>query len=120
MQQTLYMKYGSRVTSGMAECLYDRICADPDLAPFFASIDIDVLREHVSDFLTVLTGGPDMYRGRDIGEAHADHRISKAHFERLILHIIAAADDLQIEADDGSAIIAAIRGLEDQVVTLDS
>ena len=33
METTLYMKYGSRVTSGMAECLYDRLLDDPELAP---------------------------------------------------------------------------------------
>ena len=35
MAPTLYVKYGSRLTSGMAECFYDRVLADPDLAPFF-------------------------------------------------------------------------------------
>ena len=29
MEKSLYMKYGSRVTSGMAECLYDRMLVDP-------------------------------------------------------------------------------------------
>ena len=116
METSLYVKYGSRVTSGMAECMYDRVLRDLELAPFFEGINADVLRDHVADFLTVVTGGPNMYRGRDIREAHANHRISKAHFERLIQHIIAAADDLAIESDDAATIIAAIRGLEDQVV----
>ena len=49
MEKTLYLKYGSRVTSGMAECLYDRLLDDPELAPFFKSVDIDRLREHVAD-----------------------------------------------------------------------
>ena len=83
MEATLYMKYGSRVTSGMAECLYDRLLDDPELAPFFKSVDIDRLREHVADFLSVLTGGPDMHRGRDLREAHSDYRISSAHFEMV-------------------------------------
>jgi hemoglobin len=57
MKTSLYMKYGSRVTSGLAECLYDRLLVDPELAPFFVGVDIDRLREHVAEFLTVLTGG---------------------------------------------------------------
>ena len=62
MNTTLYVKYGSRLTSGMAECFYDRVLVDPELAPFFEGIDVEKLREHLADFLTVLTGGPNLYR----------------------------------------------------------
>lgn len=117
MEKSLYMKYGSRVTSGMAECLYDRMLVDPELAPFFVGVDIDRLREHVADFLTVLTGGPDIYRGRDLREAHAGYRISKDQFERVMGHIRAAAAELAIEAQDIEIISATIRGYERDVVS---
>ena len=117
MEPTLYMKYGSRVTSGMAECLYDRLLDDPQLAPFFETVDVDRLREHVADFLSVLTGGPDMYRGRDLREAHRDYRISKAHFDLVMAHIGAAATELEIEPDDIAAIATAIRSFEPDVVS---
>ena len=117
MEPTLYMKYGSRVTSGMAECLYDRLLDDPQLAPFFEAVDVDRLREHVADFLSVLTGGPDMYRGRDLREAHRDYRISKAHFDLVMAHIGAAATELEIEPDDIAVIATAIRSFEPDVVS---
>ena len=62
MEQTLYVKYGSRLTSGMEECFYDCVLVDPELVHFFEGIDMEVLREHLADFLTVLTGGPDLYK----------------------------------------------------------
>ena len=117
METTLYMKYGSRVTSGMAEYLYDRLLVDPQLAPFLEGVDMDRLREHVSDFLSVLTGGPDMYKGRDLREAHQGYRISAEHFDMLMTHIAAAATELGIEPDDIAAIAAAIRGYEPDVVS---
>ena len=117
MEKTLYMKYGSRVTSGMAECLYDRLLDDPELAAFFDGVDIDRLREHVADFLSMLTGGPDLYRGRDLREAHADYRISKAHFDMVMGHIAAASTELAIETDDIATIATAIRTYEDDVVS---
>ena len=116
METTLYMKYGSRVTSGMAECLYDRLLDDPELAPFFKSVDIDRLREHVADFLSVLTGGPDMYRGRDLREAHSDYRITAAMCA-ITISKCAAATELEIEPDDIAAIATAIRGYEADVVS---
>ncbi len=81
-------------------------------------MDIDRLREHVADFLSVLTGGPDMYRGRDLGEAHRDYRITAAHFEMVMAHIAAAAMELEIEPDDIATIATAIRGYEADVVSL--
>ena len=117
MEQSLFVKYGSRLTSGMAECVYDRVLADDELAPFFKGIDIEVLREHMADFLTVLTGGPDIYKGRDIYEAHKDFTITAAHFDRLMQHIAAAAAELEIEPEDIAAVAAAITDLKDKVVT---
>ena len=117
MEQSLYVKYGSRLTSGMAECIYDRVLTDSELAPFFEGIDIDVLREPLADFLTVLTGGPNIYKGRDIYEAHRGFSITVAHFDRLVQHITAAAAELEIEPDDIATVAAAIHDLKDQVVT---
>jgi hemoglobin len=117
VEKTIYMKYGSRVTSGMAECMYDRVLEDPELAPFFDGVDIDRLREHVADFLSVLTGGPDIYRGRDLRAARASFSISKDHFERVMGHIAAAATELAIEPDDITTIATAIRGYEADVVS---
>lgn len=117
MEQTLYVKYGSRLTSGMAECFYDRVLVDPELAHFFEGIDMEVLREHLTDFLTVLTGGPDLYKGRDLRAAHAGFRIREADFNRLLTHVAAAAEELEIEPEDIATVAAAITDLKDQVVT---
>lgn len=117
MAPTLYVKYGSRLTSGMAECFYDRVLADPDLAPFFEGVDVERLREHLADFLTVLTGGPDLYKGRDLLEAHRGLKFSEADFDRLMVHVAAAAEELEIETENIATIAGAIIGLKDQVVT---
>jgi hemoglobin len=116
MVPTLYVKYGSRLTSGMAECFYDRVLVDTELAPFFEGIDVEKLREHLADFLTVLTGGPDIYKGRDLLEAHKGLKITEADFNRLMVHA-AAAEELEIEPEEIATVAEAIIGLKDQVVT---
>ena len=77
---------------------------------------MDVLREHLADFLMVLTGGPDIYTGRDLCEAHEGFRITEVDFNRLMTHI-AAAEELQIEPQDIATVAAAVIDLKDQVVT---
>lgn len=116
MQQPLFLKYGSRITSGLAEQMYDRVLVDPDLAHFFVHVDTDILRDHVADFLSVVTGGPDIYRGRDIRKAHSNYKITKFHFDRLLTHIAAAADDLGIEPQDSAIILQKIREVEADIV----
>ena len=118
MNTTLYVKYGSRLTSGMAECFYDRVLVDPELAPFFEGIDVEKLREHLADFLTVLTGGPNLYKGRDLLASHQGLKISEADFDRLMVHVAAAAEELDIAPEDIATVAEAIIGLKDQVVTV--
>ena len=118
MNTTHYVKYGSRLTSGMAECFYDRVLVDPELAPFFEGIDVEKLREHLADFLTVLTGGPNLYKGRDHLAAHQGLKISEADFDRLMVHVAAVAKELDIEPEDIATVAEAIIGLKDQVVTV--
>ena len=66
----------------------------------------------------MLTGGPDIYKGRDLLEAHKGLNISKADFNRLMVHGAAAAtEELEIEPEDIATVAEAIIGLKDQVVT---
>lgn len=116
MQASLYMKYGSRMTTGLSELIYDRLLADPELAPFFKDIDIDVLREHMADFLGVVTGGPNIYQGRDIREAHAGLAITDDHFDRLLAHLDAATHMLGIEPADIETLLDIVRSTRDDVV----
>ena len=102
----------------MAECFYDRVLVDPELAPFFEGIDVEKLRKHLADFLTVLTGGPNLYKGRDLLAAHQGLKISEADFDRLMVHVAAAAEELDIEPEDIATVAEAIIGLKDQVVTV--
>ena len=77
MTPSLYVKYGSQITTGLSKLIYNRLLADAELAPFFEHIDIDVLREHLADFLTGVTGGPDIYGGRNIREAHRNFNLQR-------------------------------------------
>ena len=117
MAPTLKVKYGSRLASGMAEGFYDRVLVDLKLAPFFEGVDIEKLSAYLADFLTVLAGGPNLYKGRDLLEAHKGLKISEADFDRLMVHVAAAAEELNIEPEDIATVAGAIIGLKDQVVT---
>lgn len=115
-RKSIYIKYGSRVTAGAAELLYDRILADPALSPFFIDVDTDILREHMADVLTVAAGGADIYKGRDLAEAHADYRITRDDFLAVAAHLQASLTELQIEPADIETILAAVGETADQII----
>lgn len=116
MIETLYVKYGSRLTSGVSEYLYDYLLADDTLRPFFAAVDMDNLRDHMAAFIGSLTGGPDIYEGRSMGEAHAAYEISSGHFQAVAGHLAKALDDAGIDVEDKDIILAAVSGLAPQII----
>lgn len=114
---SLYSKYGNRIASGVAECLYDRINADNSLTPYFKGINMDELTEHMGDMLCMITGGPDLYKGRDVKTAHAPMKIDDAAFMAVVNHLILAFDDAGIDTEDGQLIIDALAAQKDDIVT---
>ena len=96
---------------------YDRIHADPLLAPYFAGVDMPNLRRHQVDMLSAATGGPQKYSGRDMARAHAGLDITDEAFDRVVGHLNATL--VETGADDGTirAVLGAVAPLRPSIVT---
>ena len=97
--------------------LYDRIHADPLLAPYFAGVDMPTLRRHQVDMLSAATGGRQKYSGRDMATAHAGLDITDEAFDRVVGHLNATL--VETGADDGTirAVLGALVPLRPSIVT---
>ena len=92
---SLYEEIGGAARLRTAVTLfYRRVLADPLLAPWFADVDLPRLRAHQQAFLTAALGGPDLFVGRDMAEAHAGLRITDRAFDQLVSHLAATLRDL--------------------------
>jgi hemoglobin len=92
---SLFEEIGDAATLRTAVNLfYRRVLADPGLAPWFAGVDMRRLRAHQLAFLAGALGGPDLFNGRDIAEAHAGLKITNWAFDQLIGHLAASLRDL--------------------------
>lgn len=116
MISQLYSHYGSRLTTGTSEFLYDALLADEALAPFFENVDMDALRTHMADFIGALTGGPEIYKGRPMDEAHKPYHITPYHFQRVAHHLHDALLAAGISQDDTTAIMTEVAKLRASVV----
>jgi hemoglobin len=106
----------------LVNTLYLRVLADPLLMSYFKHLedqDRQWLRWHMLTLLAVVTGGPTKYKGRDLHEAHADLHITEEAFDRVVWHLQATLQELEIQQQDQQAILAAVQARRDAVVTFE-
>jgi hemoglobin len=106
----------------LVDKLYPRVLADPSLLYYFKHLDdqhLKGLRWHMLTLLAVVTGGPSKYRGRDLHEAHAYLHITGEAFDRVLRHLQATLQELEVHPDDQESVLAAVRARRDEVVTFE-
>jgi hemoglobin len=106
----------------LVNALYLRVLADPLLMAYFKHLDDQDrqwLRWHMLTLLAVVTGGPTKYAGRDLREAHADLHITEEAFDRVVGHLQATLQELEVEQEDQQAILAAVQARRDAVVAFE-
>ena len=116
MVKELFAKYGSRLTSGTSEILYDALLEDDALAPFFVNVDMDVLREHMADFISSITGGPEIYQGKPMDVAHAPFSITTHHYKAVATHLRSALVRAGISEEDSNMLMHEVSQLEASIV----
>jgi hemoglobin len=95
---------------------YDRVLADPRLAPFFAGTRLAALKGRQVEFFTTVLGGPQVYRGRSMREVHAGRGIGQADFDRVAYHLTAALTGAGVPGHLVDQIIGGIAPLADDIV----
>lgn len=63
------------------DLFYERMLAEPSIAPLFAGADMRALRRHQRAFIHQAIGGASVYAGRDMRAAHTGLAISDAQFD---------------------------------------
>lgn len=85
MSQSLYERLGG--TEGItqiADDLVENHLANPLISPRFAQADKVVLKNGAATFFIAGTGGPDVYKGKDMAATHKGMNISGSEFLALL------------------------------------
>src|SRR4051794_21344852 len=118
MASSIYEQIGGSYAVGEAvEHFYDRVCADRELARYFAGLDMARQKAHLRAFVAAALGGPQLYAGRDMRAAHAGLRIDGAAFDRVVRHLAAALGGLGVRTETIAAIADTLAPLRRQIVT---
>ncbi len=75
------------------------------------------LKTHLVQFITLASGGPAHYDGKDMKSTHADMRISNPEFDAAIGDIKASLDKLQVPNKEQKELLAIIESTRPEIVT---
>ncbi|MBN8615535.1 MAG: protein kinase [Deltaproteobacteria bacterium] len=94
---------------------YEKVIADPSLAPFFDGLDLGAqIRKQIA-FMTFAFGGTTVHSGRDLRQAHAGlvkRGLGGAHFDAVASHLAETLDELGVPRDvkgEVMTIVASVR-----------
>ena len=120
MIDRLYEKVGGPETiRELVRVFYERVLADPRLAPFFPNTDMEGLRAKQVMFLIMLLGRTPTFSGPDLRSSHAGARaqgLTDEHFDALLGHFEASLRELDVDADYTREVIARIETTRDAVL----
>ena len=78
--------------------------------------NIDQVKRHMVEFLTLATGGPSQYTGRDMHTIHKDMRITNNEFDAMIGDAKTSMDKLGIAAREKRDLLAIFETTRKQIV----
>ena len=106
-KETLNKVYGVAVA---------RIYNDPEIGHFFKGVPKKHIREQLVNQTCELIGGPCVYDGMSMLEAHKDQNISERHFYILVDYVRGAMKDVGLTPQQENMIIQKLAPMKSQVV----
>ncbi len=93
MEGSLYERLGgSEGITQIASDVFDNHAVNPRIAPRFAESDASAVKHTVANFFIAGTGGPQVYEGKDMVEAHVGMNIDAAEFVAVLDDSLAALE----------------------------
>lgn len=78
-----YEKVGASTIRDVVDRFYVVVLEDAELKPYFADVDMARLKRHMVMLLCSVLGGPEVYEGLDLGDAHRGMGITGEHYEKV-------------------------------------
>ena len=106
---------GAEGIAAIVRAMYDRILADPLLAPFFEHVTIERLHRMQFEFMASALDGPVDYTGAELTAIHRGRGITDQHFAKFCGHFADAADAHGISKRDVDDALARLAMFKDKV-----
>jgi hemoglobin len=107
---------GAPAVRAAVDDFYVRVTSDPTLAGFFEGIDIERLKAHQRTFIAAAVGGPEIFEGRSMKDAHSGLGIKPENFDRVVEHLAATLTGLGVPDDTIAQIAGSLAPLKADIV----
>lgn len=119
-EKTLYQRLGGYdALAAVTDDFITRLATDPSQGRFFIGFSTDSkqrIRQHIIDFLCQATGGPCVYKGRDMKTAHAGSGITSADWDASVKHLVATLDKFKVPEKEKTEVLNAVSPLKKDIV----
>lgn len=121
-EETIYSKLGgAEGVSAIVEDIIDEHIQNENIKHYFIPLKenpehFTQFKQHVKDFLSSGTGGPEKYTGRDMPSAHGGLNLSEADFLHAIDDILLVLDNHQVDRNSRNEILATLYSLKWDVI----
>lgn len=78
--------------------------------------NVQALKQHMTEFLTLAAGGPAQYTGRDMRDVHKGMKITNSEFDAMVGDVKASMDRLGIATREKRDLLAIIETTRKQIV----
>jgi len=78
--------------------------------------EVQVLKEHLVDLIGEVTGGPNVYTGRDMKSSHAGMKITCAQFDALAGDLKASLDHFQVPMKEQTELLTIVASTKGDIV----
>lgn len=116
-EKTLFERIGGdAAVEAAVDEFYGRVLNDPAINHHFKNTDMEELAEHQYNFMRFAFGGPNMYTGRELREAHAHLKITEEEFMIVAKHLEASLQHLELEPNDIYDIMTIVATTKDDIL----
>jgi hemoglobin len=124
---SLYDRLGGvNAISAVVDQFIANVAADPNMVRTFKPLLDDVgkgntarvtaLRNNLIDQIGEASGGPQVYKGKDMVTAHAGMQITETEFNSLVNDLVLALDKFMVPATEKGELLGVLGGLKGQIV----
>ncbi|MDX1830412.1 MAG: group 1 truncated hemoglobin [Lutibacter sp.] len=123
MTKTLYERLGGK--EGITKIVEDTVEAHMNNSAVNARFlplkdkpeQLAVIKQHTIDFFSAGSGGPNIYKGKDMVNAHTGMNISPAEYMHVMDDIFTALDKNTIDEDSKKDVLAILWSLKGMVIS---
>lgn len=108
---------GPDAVTAVTDALYDRLLADPELGPLFATTHMPDQRQRLTAYLLAMCVGEEAVPAARLRAAHAEQGVTDRHFSIMAGHLADLLGDLEVESEAAADLLDLIAERRADVVS---